>query len=72
MHNGPDWRDYPTFAIHIKDGDKIQARSAYSMEFIALAAALRLQELGVSNSPVCSDAAAVLRTIRQAQSSTQT
>ena len=64
MHDGPDWRDFPTCAIHIKDGDKIQARSAYSMEFIALAAALRLQELGISTTPVCTDAAAVVRTIR--------
>ena len=63
MHDGPDWRRFPQLVLHLKDGASIDTRSAYTMEYIALAAALRLQEHGISVAPVSTDAKAVLRTI---------
>ena len=63
MHNGPDWRDYPQLVLHLQNGSGIDAKSAYTMEYLALAAALRLQEHGLSAAPVSSDAKAVIRTI---------
>ena len=40
-----DWKRHTVYVIHISDGHTIQAGSAYTMEFIALAAALKLQTL---------------------------
>ncbi len=40
-----DWKRHTVYIIHISDGHTIQAGSAYTMEFIALAAALKLQTL---------------------------
>ena len=63
MHDGPDWRNFPQLVLHLHDGASIDTRAAYTMEYIALAAAFRLQEHGISEAPVSSDAKAVSRTI---------
>ena len=35
IHDGPDWRDRPIYAMHVPFGDDIGARSAYTMEYLA-------------------------------------
>ena len=47
VHDGYDWKDRPSFAIHISDGSDIQAGSAYTLEYLAVAVALRLQGEGI-------------------------
>jgi hypothetical protein len=43
MHAGEDWKLKPIFTIGIRDGENIQASSAFTMEYLALAGALMLQ-----------------------------
>ena len=43
MHAGDDWKQRPIFAIGIRHGSDIQATSAFTMEYLALAGALLLQ-----------------------------
>ena len=40
-----DWKQKDVHIIHIKNGDHIQATSAYTMEFLALAVAMKLQTI---------------------------
>jgi len=63
LHDGPEWKTRPIFALHIKEGEEIGARSAYTMEYLAIAAAQRLQK-DFKASAVCSDSLAVVKTIR--------
>jgi hypothetical protein len=63
LHDGPEWKTRPIFALHIKEGEEIGARSAYTMEYLAIAAAHRLQN-DFKATAVCSDSLAVVKTIR--------
>jgi len=40
-----DWKQKDVYIIHINNGEHIQATSAYTMEFLALAAAMKLQTM---------------------------
>jgi len=64
IHDGPDWRSKPIYAIHIAHGDDIGARSAYTMEYLALAIALRLHSSTLGTTAVCTDSMAVLKRVR--------
>ena len=67
-----DWMIKPVYIIHIEDGEELQATSAYTMEFLALAAALKLQTCipevnngSVGVSPVRSDANSIVTMLKQ-------
>jgi Ulp1 family protease len=64
IHDGPDWRDRPIYAIHVDHGADIGVRSAYTMEYLALAIAMRLQTPSMRASAVCTDSMAVLKRLR--------
>ena len=64
IHDGPDWRDRPIYAMHVDHGDDIGVRSAYTMEYLALAIAMRIQSQSVRASAVCTDSMAVLKRLR--------
>ena len=67
VHDGPDWKQRPMYAIHIDHGADIGARSAYTMEYLALAMAMRVQGPEVRASSVGTDSMAVLKRIRNRQ-----
>ena len=54
------WKNKTVFVLHINDGNSIQAESAYTMEYIALAAAMKLQSMGCTTTPVGSDANSII------------
>ena len=64
MHEGPDWRNFPTIVVEFDDGQAIGAGSAYSMEFLALTAALQLQEHGLRGAGIGCDAASVVSMVK--------
>ena len=43
LYDGNDWANRPGYAMHITDGDMIGIRSAYAMEYLALALATKKQ-----------------------------
>ena len=43
LHHGEDWDTRPAFAMHMTDGDMLGTRSAYTMEYLALALATKIQ-----------------------------
>ena len=43
IHDRPNWRDRPIFALHFEQGADIRAVSAYTMEYLALAMAMCVQ-----------------------------
>ena len=43
VHDGLDWRDRAIYALHIGDGAGIGADSAYTMEYLAVAIAMRMR-----------------------------
>ena len=55
-----NWKRKPIYVLHIKDGNGIHAESAYTMEYIALAAAMKLQSMGCTSTPVGSDANSII------------
>ena len=64
LHDGPDWRDREMLALHIKNGEEMEAKSAFTMEFIALAAALRMQK-GFKATATCSDCLSVVKIVHK-------
>ena len=56
----PQWKTHPVYIIHIHDGAALQAQSAYTMEFVALAAALKIQQSGCTTMPIGSDANSII------------
>ena len=64
IHDGPDWKTRPIYAMRIKDRDLIDTRSAYTMEFLALVAALRIQH-DFKATATCSDSLAVVKSFRK-------
>ena len=59
VHDGPDWQDRPIFALHIGHGADIRADSAYTMEFLALAMAMRVQGPDLRATATCTDCNAI-------------
>ena len=62
--DSPDWRQLPSYAIHINDGQLIGATSAYTMELLAISLALRLQELLGVKASLHSDSSASIKYIK--------
>ena len=58
--DSPNWKSKMVHVLHIKDGSQLQAESAYTMEYIVLAAAMKLQSLGCTTLPVGSDANSII------------
>ena len=56
----PTWKNKTVFVLHINDGNSIQPESAYTMEYLALAAAMKLQSMGCTSTPVGSDANSII------------
>ena len=76
VDNSHSWKQRPIFIVHITDGHTIQATSAYTMEFLALAAALKLQmqissgintDQPIRTAPVKSDAQSIVSMIKGRQ-----
>jgi len=44
IHEGLDWQARPIFALGITDGEQVGAQSAFTMEYLAIAGAIRLQQ----------------------------
>ena len=44
MHAGDDWKERPIFTLGIRQGQDIQASSAFTMEYLALTGALLIQK----------------------------
>ena len=44
VHDGTDWMEKPALSIRITDGELIDTRSAYTMEYLALALAAQVQQ----------------------------
>ena len=44
VHDGADWKDRLAFSIRITNGDMINIRSAYTMEYLALTLATQIQQ----------------------------
>ena len=59
------WKRKPVLILHISNGAGINAPSAYTMEYIALAAAMKLQSRGITNTPIGSDAASIITALPQ-------
>ena len=55
----PQWKVKPVIVLHVSEGEDIGAKAAFSMEFLALAAAMTVAD-GLSAKPVVSDAESVL------------
>ena len=58
--DSPNWKSKTVHIVHINDGNSIQAESAYTMEYIALAAAMKLQSMGCTANPIGSDANSII------------
>jgi hypothetical protein len=63
VHDGPDWRDRPMFALHIGHGADIHADSAHTMEYLAFAMAMRVQGPELRATATCTDCKAVNKLI---------
>ena len=66
VHDGPDWTERPALCLRITDGDMINTRSAYTMEYLALALATQIQQ-HTKGSGIYSDSQAVVKVIRKRQ-----
>ena len=66
VHDGADWKDRPALSIRITDGDMIDTRSAYTMEYLALALATQIQQYS-KGTGIYSDSQAVVKVIRKRQ-----
>ena len=64
IHDGADWKDKPAFSIRITDGDIIDTRSAYTMEYLALTPATQIQQ-HTKGTGIYSDRQAVVKVIRK-------
>ena len=53
----------PVVIIHICDGGSINAESAYTMEYIALAASMKIQATGITTTPIGCDADSIITNI---------
>ena len=62
VHDGADWKDRPAFSIRITDGDTIDTRSAYKLEYLALALATQIQQHS-KETGIYSDSQAVVKII---------
>ena len=67
VHDGEDWQDRPIYAIHVDHGADVGTRSAYTMEYLALAMAMRMQSDTLRATAVCTDSMAVLKRLRNSQ-----
>ena len=67
VHDGPDWQDRPIYALHIRHGADIGASSAYTMEYLALAVAMRIQGTHLRATATCTDSMTVMKIIRNRQ-----
>ena len=66
VHDGADWKERPALSLRITDGDMINTRSAYTMEYLALALATQIQR-HIKGSGIYSDSQAVVKVIRKRQ-----
>ena len=54
MHDGIDWKSRPVLWLIITDGDAIDKRSAYTMEYLALGLTTQIQKRS-KGTGICSD-----------------
>ena len=66
VHDGVDLKDRPAFSIRITDGDMIDMRSAYTMEYLALTLATQIQQ-HTKGIGIYSDSQAVVKVIQKRQ-----
>ena len=64
LYNRQDSETRPAFAIHIMDRDMIMTRSAYTMKYLSLVLATRIQ-MHSRGTRICSKSQAVVKIIRR-------
>ena len=64
IHDGTDWKERPALCLRITDGDAIDTRSAYTMEYLALGLATHIQQHS-KGTGIYSDSQAVVKILRK-------
>ena len=64
IHDGPDWKERPIHALYIGRGADVEAPSAFTMEYLALAAAMRMQCDDLHGTATCTDCSSVMKLVQ--------
>ena len=64
IHDGADWRERPIHALYIGRGADADAPSAFTMEYLALAAAMRMQCDDLRGTATCTDCSSVMKLVQ--------
>eukprot|EP01041_Mallomonas_annulata_P042122 gene42122-biopygen5635 len=59
--NGTNWQDYPQIVLHITEGEMMMCKSAFTMEYMALAAATAIKTEIQTQEPIRTDCQAVVK-----------
>eukprot|EP01041_Mallomonas_annulata_P006771 gene6771-biopygen3259 len=61
--NGTNWQDHPQIVLHITEGEMMMCKSAFTMEYMALAAATAIKTELQAQEPIRTDCQAVVKVL---------